>query len=67
MSLGDSVDRAGQEFVMAAQPFGSGSALPPTEWNSSAHVYTRGQMMACVRAGVIALLLLGILAFIILF
>jgi hypothetical protein len=52
---------------MAAQPFGSGSALPPTEWSSSAHVYTRGQQMACVRAGVIALLLLGILAFIVLF
>jgi hypothetical protein len=53
---------------MAAQPFGTGSALPPTEWNSSAaNVYTRVQMMACVRAGVIALLLLGILAFIVLF
>jgi hypothetical protein len=64
---GDGVDRAGQEFVMAAQPFGPGSALPSTEWSSSAHVYTRGQMMACVRAGVIALLLLGILAFIVLF
>ena len=52
---------------MAAQPFGLGPALPPTEWSSSAHVYTRGQQMACVRAGVIALLLLGILAFIVLF
>jgi hypothetical protein len=52
---------------MAAQPFGPGSALPSTEWSSSPHVYTRGQMMACVRAGVIALLLLGILAFIVLF
>jgi len=63
----DSVDRAGQEFVMAAQPFGPRSALPPTEWSSSAHIYTRGQQMACVRAGIIALLLLGILAFIVLF
>jgi hypothetical protein len=41
--------------------------LPPTEWSSSAPVYTRGQQMACVRAGVIALLLLGVLAFIVLF
>jgi hypothetical protein len=56
-----------REFVMAAQPLGPGSALPPTEWSSSAHIYTRGQQMACVRAGVIALLLLGILAFIVLF
>lgn len=52
---------------MAAQPLGSGSALPPSNWNSSAHVYTRSQMMACVRAGVIALLLLGVLALIVLF
>lgn len=52
---------------MAAQPFGPGSALPPTEWSSSAPVYTGGQQMACLRAGVIALLLLGILAFIVLF
>jgi hypothetical protein len=52
---------------MAAQPFGTGSALPPSEWNSSAHVYARGQLMAFVRAGVIALLLLGVLALIVLF
>jgi hypothetical protein len=64
---GSNIDRAGQEFVMAAQPLGPGSALPPSEWSSSAHVYTRGQMMACVRAGVIALLLLGVLALIVLF
>jgi hypothetical protein len=46
---------------------GSGSALPPSEWQSPADVYTRAQMMACVRAGVIALVLLGILALIVLF
>jgi hypothetical protein len=51
---------------MAAQPLGPG-AIPPSEWNSSAHVYTRGQLMACVRAGVIALILLGVLALIVLF
>ena len=51
---------------MAAQPLGPGSALPPSEWNSSAHMYTHGQSMACVRAGVIALLLLGVLVLIVL-
>jgi hypothetical protein len=45
---------------------GPGSAVPPSEWHS-AQIYTRGQLMACLRAGVIALLLLGILALIVLF
>jgi hypothetical protein len=52
---------------MASHPMGPGSAIPPSEWQSSAHVYARGQMMACLRAGVIALVLLGILALIVLF
>ncbi|MGV0849370.1 hypothetical protein [Mycolicibacterium phlei] len=46
---------------------GSGSAVPPSEWQTSAPVYTRSQMMACLRAGVIALVLLAILAVIVLF
>jgi hypothetical protein len=45
---------------------GSGSAVPPTEWSAS-HVYTRNQLMACLRAGVIALVLLGVLALIVLY
>jgi hypothetical protein len=49
---------------MASHP---GSALPPSEWQPSAHAYTRGQLMACMRAGLIALVLLGVLALIILF
>lgn len=52
---------------MTSPSMGPGSALPPSGWHSSAHVYTRGQMMACLRAGVIALVLLGILALIVLF
>jgi hypothetical protein len=52
---------------MASHPMGPGSAVPPSEWHSSSNVYTRAQMMACVRAGVIALVLLGILALIVLF
>jgi hypothetical protein len=46
---------------------GPGSAVPPSEWQSSAHVYTRSQMIACLRAGVIALVLLGVLALIVLY
>lgn len=51
---------------MAWHPTGPGSAVPP-EWHTSAHVYARSQLMACLRAGVIALVLLGILALIVLF
>jgi hypothetical protein len=46
---------------------GPGSAVPPSEWHSSAETYASGQLMACLRAGVIALVLLGILALIVLF
>jgi hypothetical protein len=60
-------DRAGQEDLMAPDPIGPGSAVPPSEWHPSANVYTRGQLIACVRAGVIALVLLGILALIVLY
>jgi hypothetical protein len=63
----DNIDRAGQEFVMASHPLGPNPAMPPSEWNSSAHVYTRSQLMAFMRASVIALVLLGVLALIILF
>jgi hypothetical protein len=52
---------------MASHPMGPSSAVPPSEWHTSANVYTRGQMMACLRAGVIALILLGVLALIVLF
>jgi hypothetical protein len=52
---------------MATPSMGPGSALPPSEWHSSSHAYTRSQLMACLRAAVIALVLLGILALIILF
>lgn len=52
---------------MASHPMGPGSAVPPSEWHASAHVCTRGQLMACMRAGVIALILLGILALIVWF
>ena len=50
---------------MASHPMGP--AVPPSEWHSSAHDYTRGQLIACLRAGLIALVLLGILALIVLY
>ncbi|MCP9275784.1 hypothetical protein [Mycolicibacterium arenosum] len=52
---------------MAAHPMGSGSAMPPSEWHSSGRAYAGGQTMALVRAGIIALVLLGVLAAIVLF
>ncbi|MBX7448621.1 hypothetical protein GR927_11545 [Mycolicibacterium sp. 3033] len=52
---------------MAPSSTGPGSAFPPSEWQSSSRAYTRSQLMACMRAGVIALVLLGVLALIVLF
>lgn len=53
--------------MMASHPMGQGSAAPPSEWPSSTNIYTRAQLMACMRAGVIALVLLGVLAWIVLY
>jgi hypothetical protein len=52
---------------MAAHPIGSNSALPPSEWNPSSRVYTRSQMTSALRAAVIALVLLAILAIVVLY
>jgi hypothetical protein len=46
---------------MSTHPIGSG----PSEWQSG-HAYTRTQMTAALRAALIALVLLGILAVMIL-
>ena len=51
---------------MAAHPLGSGSAGTPSDWQSS-HQYTNNQVVALIRATVIALVLLGVLAAIVLF
>ena len=63
---GEGTDRAVQGFVMASHPMEPRPAVPPSEWRSS-HDYSHGQLMACLRAGIIALVLLGILALIVLF
>ncbi len=52
---------------MTSHPFGSRSTASASEWQSSGHVHTGDQLMACVRAGLIALVLLGVLALIILY
>jgi len=57
----------GRGFLMAAHPMGTNPALPTSEWNSSADVYTRSQLTSALRAALIALVLLGILAVIVLF
>ncbi len=44
----------------------SSSAWPPSGWHSSSHVYDRSQLMPVLRAGLIALVLLGLLALIVL-
>lgn len=50
-----------------AHPIGPGNPGGSSDWHSPAHIYNRGQMMACLRAGVIALILLAVLAFIVLY
>ncbi len=53
---------------MASSSMGSEPAFPPSEWqSSSARVYTRSQLMAFLRASLIALVLLGFLALIVLY
>jgi len=64
---GVKVLRDGRGLVMAAHPIGSNSAMPPSEWNPSSRVYTRSQMTSALRAALIALVLLAILAVIVLF
>ncbi len=52
---------------MSSYPLGSGSPVPSSEWNASAKVHTHAQLMSCMRAGIIALVLLGVLALLVWF
>ncbi|MBJ7462269.1 MAG: hypothetical protein JHD38_01465 [Mycolicibacterium sp.] len=61
---GGQFDRAGQELVMAAHPLGPGSGTS-SDWHASRQ-YTNNQVVALIRATVIALVLLGVLAAIVL-
>lgn len=57
--------RVGEEYLMTS-PMDSGSALPPSGWQSSSYDDSRSQLMSLLRAGIIALVLLGTLALIVL-
>ncbi|MCH9734335.1 MAG: hypothetical protein K0U78_07260 [Actinomycetia bacterium] len=57
--------RAGEELLMAS-PMDSGPAVPPSRWQSCPEGAQRSQTMALLRAGLIALVLLGTLALIVL-
>lgn len=52
---------------MASQSFGQQSASQSSQWYVPSSTCNRSYMMAALRAGVIALVLLGILALIVLF
>jgi hypothetical protein len=67
LTWGQGYKSAGQGLLMSTHPFGSSSAVPPSEWRPSSHIYTRAQTTAALRAALIALVLLGILAVMILF
>lgn len=46
---------------MTAQPIGPGSATTATGWHSGSSTYKRAYLLASLRAGVIALVLLTFL------
>jgi len=50
-----------------AQPLGQQSGQQPTQWYTPSSTCNRSYMMAALRAGVIALILLGILALLVWF
>lgn len=52
---------------MASQPFRARNASQQSHWYASSATCNRSYMLAALRAGVIALVLLGILALIVLF
>ncbi|GAY14206.1 hypothetical protein [Mycobacterium sp. shizuoka-1] len=52
---------------MASQSFRAQPASQPSHWYASSATCNRSYMLAALRAGVIALVLLGILALIVLF
>ena len=57
---------AGQSELMASQPLES-SAARVSPWSASSSTCNRSYLLAAMRAGVIALVLLGILALVVLF
>ncbi|MBN9634475.1 MAG: hypothetical protein J0H22_04475 [Actinobacteria bacterium] len=54
-----------REYAMAAHPLRPGSGASP-EWHSAFPPRTQSQLIACIRAGIIALVLLVVLVLIVL-
>ncbi len=52
---------------MAAQPIGPHPAAQPSHWYTSSATCNRSYLMALLRGGIIAAVLLGVLALIVLF
>jgi hypothetical protein len=51
---------------MASHPLRPGSGASSPEWHSAFASHTHSQLIACIRAGIIALALLGVLVLIVL-
>jgi hypothetical protein len=52
---------------MAFQPFEVASTAPASPWSDRSSTCNRSYLMAAMRAGLIALVLLGVLALVVLF
>ena len=51
---------------MAAHPMRTNPAIPTSEWNPASQIYARSPLTTALRAALIALVLLGVLAVIVL-
>jgi hypothetical protein len=63
---GGEIERAGQGRLMATQPIGPRPAAASSHWQSDSAAWNRSYLLAGLRAGLIALVLLAILAVIVL-
>ena len=63
---GDGYAHTGQGFVVAAPSFDPQSASAASPWSLCSSASNRSYLLAALRAGVIALVLLGVLALIVL-
>ena len=64
---GETVGRAGREHLMTTQPIGPPSASPSSHWYTTSATCNRSYLLAGLRAGLIALVLLAVLAVIVWF
>lgn len=61
------VQRAGQVRVKASQPIGPRPAASSRHWYPGAAMFSRSYVVAGLRAGLIALVLLAVLAVVVLY